>query len=78
MAHGLMIEGSYVWSKSLITGPSADSSLYTRGTGWLDDAAQLRSGQQPTSFDIPQALKLNVIYELPFGPGRHFWPRPIR
>ena len=73
MAHGLMIEGSYVWSKSLITGPSADSSLYASGYGMA--ATTLRNlglDKQPTSFDIPQAFKLNVIYELPFGPGRHF------
>jgi hypothetical protein len=28
--------------------------------------------RQPTPFDIPQAFKLQAIYELPFGPNRRF------
>lgn len=28
--------------------------------------------KQPNFWDIPQAFKVNLIYELPFGPGRRF------
>ena len=32
----------------------------------------LRMNKVPDGFDIRQAFKANYIYELPFGPGRHF------
>ncbi|MGO9243033.1 MAG: TonB-dependent receptor [Bryobacteraceae bacterium] len=69
MSKGLMLEGSYVWSKSLVNGPTSDSSLYFPSPTTLRN---INLDKQPTPFDIPQALKLNVIYELPFGPGRPF------
>ena len=73
MSSGVMVEASYVWSKSLSDGATSDSSLYSSGYGQgLTTLRNLGLDKQPTNFDIPQAIKLNLVYELPFGHGRHF------
>jgi hypothetical protein len=64
-----MLEGSYVWSKSLVDGPTSDSSLYTPPPTTFRN---LRLDREPTPFDIPQAFKLQAIYELPIGPKHKF------
>jgi hypothetical protein len=69
MSKGLNLEASYVWSKSLVNGPTSDSSLYSPAPTTLRN---IHLDKQPTPFDIPQAIKINAIYELPFGPGRPF------
>jgi hypothetical protein len=73
MNSGVMLEASYVWSKSLADGATSDANLYNSGYGQgLTTLRNLGLDKQPSSFDIPQAIKLNVVYELPFGTGRHF------
>ncbi|MCU1237643.1 MAG: hypothetical protein JWP63_5610 [Candidatus Solibacter sp.] len=68
MTSGLLFQGSYVWSKSLVAG--SQSSLV--------DASQpstLRNtGLDRTyaGFDMRHALKFNSIYELPVGAGRRY------
>ena len=69
LTQGLMLEGSYVWSKSLVDGPTSDSSLYTPPPTTFRN---LRLDREPTPFDIPQAFKLQAIYELPIGPKHKF------
>lgn len=69
MANGFMVEASYVWSKSLVDGPMSDGNLYTPPPTTFRNIGLDR---QPSPFDIPQAFKINAIYELPFGPGRAF------
>jgi hypothetical protein len=69
LTHGVMFTGSYVFSKSLSDGPTADSSLSFPAPTTLRN---LGLDRQPTGFDIRNALKLNAIYELPFGPGHRF------
>jgi hypothetical protein len=68
MAKGLLFQGSYVWSHSIINGASSD----------LADNSQPSTFRNPrldrisSPFDIRHAYKLNWIYELPFGPGRSY------
>ena len=69
LTHGVMIEGSYVFSKSLVDGPTSDASLYSPAPTTLRNMGLDR---QPTPFDIRDAFKLNVVYELPFGSSRRF------
>jgi hypothetical protein len=59
LAQGMQFQLNYSYSKSL-----GDSSFPT-----LRDT---RMDKVPDGFDIRQAFKANYIYELPFGPGRHF------
>lgn len=67
-AKGFTAQGSYVWSHSL--GDSeGDSSVL------VDSFRTLRNesiDKRPLSFDYQSVLKMNGLYELPFGKGKTF------
>ncbi|MBZ5620146.1 MAG: TonB-dependent receptor [Acidobacteriia bacterium] len=66
MSFGLLFQASYVWSHSISNeNNSGRAGSYTtlRNVGY---------DKNPSPYDIRQALKLNWIYELPFGSKRHF------
>ena len=68
LSKGFLLQGSYVWSKSLANGATASSVASSQPT-------TLRNGRidrVPSGFDIRHAFKVNGIWDLPFGPGRHF------
>lgn len=71
---GLNLQLSYTWSKTL---DDADSLLpgTNAGGGLYQDPYNLHLEKAISSQDIPQALVLSYIYELPFGKGRHFLNR---
>jgi hypothetical protein len=60
MSGGLLIAGSYVWSKAEEEGEAHQDSY---------DVAASRS---VASYDIPHRLVMSALYELPFGRGRKF------
>ena len=60
MSGGLMIAGSYAWSKAEEEGEAHQNSY---------DVAASRS---VASYDIPHRLVMSVLYELPFGQGHRF------
>jgi hypothetical protein len=60
MSGGLMLAGSYAWSKAEEEGESHQNSY---------DIAASRS---VASYDIPHRLVLSALYELPFGRARRF------
>src|SRR5262249_26839795 len=66
LSKGLLVQASYVWSHALTnyfaSNQGNSSNLHTFANPGLDKA--------PSPFNIPQTLKFNMIYELPFGPGR--------
>ena len=66
LATGLLFQGSYVWSHSI-------SNQQSQGNGGsfttLRDPGYDKSS---SPFDIRQAVKMNWVYELPFGPRRRF------
>ncbi len=66
MSHGLLFQGSYVWSHSISneTGAGINGTFTTLRNFALD--------RGPSPYDVRQAIKMNWIYELPFGKGRHF------
>jgi hypothetical protein len=66
MSHGVSIQGSYVWSKSLANGPTNSSSSVAQPTTLRD----LAIDKVPSGFDMRHAIKANWIYELPVGPGK--------
>jgi hypothetical protein len=65
---GLMAQGSYVWSHSIIMGASQDLGDYNAPSTFRN----LRLDRTDADYDIRQAYKLNTIYELPLGPGKRF------
>ncbi len=66
MSRGLLIQGSYTWSKSQSLGYSSSSVLF-----WQPSTLRnLNLDKTLAPFDITHALKANFIYELPFGRGK--------
>jgi hypothetical protein len=67
MSKGLLFQGSYVWSHSI-------SNEQSQGIG--GSYTSLRNvgyDKSASPFDIRQAVKMNWVYELPFGPKHHFF-----
>ncbi|MCI0722826.1 MAG: TonB-dependent receptor [Acidobacteria bacterium] len=64
--NGLSVLAAYTWSKALFNG--SDGALGS----FLDsqDVFNRQLEKSPTSFSIPQFLKVSWIYELPFGKGK--------
>lgn len=65
---GLTAQGSYVWSHNLGDSEGDGSTLQ-------DNFRTLRNesiDKRPLSFDYQSVLKMNGIYELPFGKGKPF------
>ena len=60
MSGGLMLAGSYAWSKAFDEGENHQNSY------------DVRASRAIASFDIPHRLVLSALYELPFGHGRRF------
>lgn len=60
MSRGLMLAGSYAWSKAIKEGESHQNSY------------DVRASRSVASYDIPHRLVLSALYEVPFGKGRRF------
>lgn len=56
LAHGLLVQSSYTWSRSLDT--------------FGHSIRNIQQHKSTSEFDIRHAFKLDYIYELPFGAGR--------
>ncbi|MCA1592569.1 MAG: TonB-dependent receptor, partial [Acidobacteria bacterium] len=69
MSHGLLLQANYTFSKSQTNFYASSSIAFsqprTLRNTWLDKTW--------SPFDIRQALKLNWIYEMPFGRGKMFF-----
>jgi hypothetical protein len=68
MSNGLLLQGSYVWSHSIVDGAQNDLGAFNQPTTFRN----LRLDRIPAMYDIRNAFKLNWIYELPIGPGRRY------
>jgi Carboxypeptidase regulatory-like domain/TonB dependent receptor len=84
-SNGLQLAANYTWSKSI-----DDSSIYDTNVAWLasttselymaQDPNNLEADRSLSTFDVPQNLKINYTYDLPFGRGRALlnnMPRPL-
>jgi hypothetical protein len=68
MSNGLLVQGSYVWAKSLTNFYATSSAVFSQPTTLRDFSYD----KGPAPRDIRHALKFDWIHELPFGPGRKF------
>jgi len=68
MSGGLMLQGSYAFAKSLINGNVNDLGDYNEPLTFRN----IGLSRRVSPMDIRHALKINAIYELPFGPGKRF------
>ena len=60
MSGGLMLAGSYVWSKAIEEGESHQNSY------------DIRASRSVASYDIPHRFIVSALHELPFGRTRRF------
>jgi hypothetical protein len=68
LSHGIMINGTYTYAKSI-----DDASSIGGGTPIVvQDANNLAAEYGLSSFDIRHQVRLNYLYELPFGEGHRF------
>jgi hypothetical protein len=68
LSNGLLVQGSYQFGKAL-------SNSYTSSDSVFSNPRSLRRpdlDKAPSPWDIRHAFKVDWIYELPFGPGKHF------
>jgi hypothetical protein len=66
MSQGLLVQGSYTWAHSI-------TNEFSNGRG--GDYTTFRDvgiDKGPSPYDIRHAFKINWLYELPFGPKRHY------
>lgn len=68
LSNGLLVQGSYTFSKSLTDQYANASNALVQPTTIRDNHADY--GASP--FDIRHGFKVNYVWELPFGPGRKF------
>jgi hypothetical protein len=67
LSHGLTIIAAYTWSKSISDGEIA------AGGGPAGENFYNRINEKAiSSDDVPQALAISYVYELPFGPGQRY------
>jgi hypothetical protein len=71
LSYGLDFEVNYVWSHFL---SDMDSSGWGSRGGWQNyqNAYDIGANYSNSNFDVRNAFKGDVIYELPFGKGRQF------
>lgn len=75
-AAGLDFRAAYTWSKSLDMGDTLNASAAANAPGLAQNAEDLRNDWGPSTFDLREALAVTGIYELPFGPSKH-WLKDI-
>ena len=66
MTGGFLFQGSYTFSKLM-----TNADTFSGSTGSMD-AAQPELEYSIGRLDQPHTIKLNTVYELPFGPGRRW------
>ena len=66
---------AYTWSKLMDNMPASETGFPGGSFGgtYPQDWYNLRAEWSVSSFDTPQSLAINGIYELPFGHNRHFF-----
>jgi len=69
-SHGLSLQASYTYSKSLDNNSAFFGS--TGETGIFADSRNPRADYGPSAFDVRHQLVAAYLYELPFGKGRAF------
>ncbi|HYW42991.1 MAG TPA: TonB-dependent receptor [Bryobacteraceae bacterium] len=70
LSGGLTFQGSYALSKLL-----TDSDTYYANSGFAEDNGNRRLEKSIGQFDQTHVVKLNTLYELPFGRGKRWLTR---
>src|SRR5258708_39389988 len=75
-SYGLQLDAHYTWSKALdFTGSEAANAEASSGVGFDSASRDLRNfnnNYHLSYSDIPHRFVVTAVYELPFGPSKHF------
>jgi len=74
--HGLELLASYSIRKTLTNTGSTDIHVFGATAGALQNPHNLMEGYAVANYEMPQTLKLNYSYDLPFGRGRLLLANP--
>lgn len=66
MSDGLLFQGSYTFGKALANTYASSSAVFDQPSDLFNP--KLRKGEAP--FNITHGIKMNFIYEMPFGQGK--------
>lgn len=66
-SNGLSFLANYTWSKALSASQEGSNGTLNQRRSCLPYC-----DYGPTTYDVPQALVVSAVWELPFGTGRHF------
>jgi len=73
MAHGLAFLANYSWQKNIESqGTGPDSYNQNGGTSIALDTYDISKERGVAPINVGQTFTTSAIYELPFGPGKHF------
>jgi hypothetical protein len=74
--HGLELLASYAIRKTLTNASSTDIHVSSPVSGGLQNPHNLMEGYGPALYELPQTMKVNYSYDLPFGAGREWLNHP--
>jgi len=74
--HGLELLASYAIRKTLSNTASTDIHQYGALAGSLQNPHNLMEGYGAALYEMPQTMKVNYSYDLPFGRGREWMNHP--
>lgn len=73
LSHGLMLRGTYTWSKALDDGDSLNATAAGNAPGLVSNPAHIGSDWGPATYDVRNVGVISEVYELPFGRNGHFF-----
>lgn len=74
--HGLELLAAYSIRKTLTNTGSTDIHVFGSTAGALQNPHNLMEGYSVATYEMPQTLKLNYSYDLPYGRGRMWGSAP--
>jgi hypothetical protein len=74
LAAGLQMQVSYTFSKALCTAEQTSRAQLTSNqtSGYFLDPAYIAADKGLCSWDAPNVFVANYVYQLPWGPGKHW------
>ncbi|HYK35553.1 TonB-dependent receptor [Alloacidobacterium sp.] len=72
MSHGLEVDLSYVFSKSLDMGSDTERMVYNTGFSTILNSFNPKLNKGVSDFDTANNVTANWVYQLPVGRGQHF------
>jgi hypothetical protein len=69
LSHGVLLRGSYTWSKSLDNGDSLNATTAGNAPALVANPFDLRADWGPATYDVRNIAVISATYALPFGKG---------